>query len=65
MPKKVLITTKLKREAYKLNSNQIIKLIRKEAKIPWCNEIENITIEDNEATFHKLKKQGYPARIFP
>ena len=63
MSKKVLITTKLTKEADKLTSHQIINLIHKEATIPWCNEIENITIEDNEATFHTLKKQGISKNV--
>ena len=63
MTKKVLITTKLTKEAYKMTSIQIINLIREEAKIPWCNEIENVSIEDNEATYQNLKKQGISNNI--
>ena len=63
MTKKVLITTKLTKEAYKMTSIQIINLIREEAKIPWCNKIENVSIEDNEATYQNLKKQGISNNI--
>lgn len=63
MTKKVLITTKLTKEAYKMTSIQIINLIREEAKIPWCNEIEDVSIEDNEATYQNLKKQGFSNNI--
>lgn len=63
MTKKVLITTKLTKEAYKMTSIQIINLIREEAKIPWCNEIEDVSIEENEATYQNLKKQGFSNNI--
>ena len=63
MTKKVLITTKLTKEAYKMTSIQIINLIREEAKIPWCNEIEDVSIEDNETTYQNLKKQGFSNNI--
>jgi hypothetical protein len=29
-----------------------------EAKIPWCENIEEVSIEDIEASYRKLKKQG-------
>lgn len=58
MCKKALILIKLLPEASKVSLIQIKERIREEATIPWCKEIEEVSIEDFEASYKKLKKHG-------
>ena len=63
MCKKAHIVIKLLPEASKVSITQIEESIKNEAKIPWCNEIEDVSIEDNEATYQNLEKQGISNNI--
>ena len=63
MAKKAHITIKLLPEASKTSTTQIEETIKKDAKIPWCNEIEQVSIEDTEASYIKLKKQGISSNV--
>ena len=58
MVKKAHIVISLLDEASKVSTTLIKEKIRNEAKIPWCNEIEEVSIEDIEASYMKLKKRG-------
>ena len=58
MIKKAHIIISLLDEASKISTTQIKEKIRNEAKIPWCNEIEKVSIDDVEASYMKLKKHG-------
>jgi hypothetical protein len=58
MVKKVHITINLLPEASKASISEIEEKIRNEAKIPWCNNIEEVSVEDSEASYMKLKKHG-------
>ena len=46
MNKKVHIIVELLPEVSKMPFSQIEETIRNEAKIPWCNEIEEVSIDD-------------------
>ena len=63
MAKKAHITIKLLPEASKASTTQIEETIKKDAEIPWCNEIEQVSIEDPEASYMKLKKQGISGNV--
>jgi hypothetical protein len=63
MIKKAHIVIKLLPEASKASTIQIEERIRNEAKIPWCNQIEEVTIEDTEASYMKLKKHGVSSNV--
>ena len=58
MVKKAIIVINLLPEASKASNSQIEEKIRKESKIPLCNTIEQVSVEDNEASYMKLKKHG-------
>jgi hypothetical protein len=58
MVKKAIIVINLLPEASKASNNQIEEKIRKEAKIPLCNNIEQVSVEDNVESYMKLKKHG-------
>jgi hypothetical protein len=58
MVKKVHITINLLPEASEASISEIEEKIRNEAKIPWCNNIEEVSVEDSEASYMKLKKHG-------
>ena len=58
MSKKARIIIKLLPEASNVSITQIEERIMNEAKIPWCENIEEVSIEDIEASYRKLKKQG-------
>jgi len=63
MVKKVHITINLRPEASKASIIEIEEKIRNEAKIPWCNNIEEVSVEDAEASYMKLKKHGISSNV--
>jgi len=63
MVKKAHIVINLLPEASKASTIQIEERIRNEAKIPWCNKIEEVSIEDTEASYMKLKKHGISSNV--
>ena len=63
MIKKAQITINLVPEASKASTIQIEEKIRNEAKIPWCNQIEEVSIVDVEASYMKLKKHGISSNV--
>lgn len=63
MTKKAHIVFILLPEASKASVIQIEERIRNEAKIPWCKEIEEVSIEDNEESYMKLKKHGISSNV--
>jgi hypothetical protein len=63
MAKKARITIKLLPEASEVSNTEIDKTIRNEAKIPWCKNIEEVSIDDNEESYRKLKKQGISSNV--
>ena len=63
MPKKAHIIIDLLPEASKASANQIAERIRNEAKIPLCKQIEEVTIEDVEASYLNLKNQGISSNV--
>lgn len=63
MVKKVHITINLLPEASKASIIEIEEKIRNEAKIPWCNNIEEVSVEDAEASYMKLKKHGISSNV--
>ena len=63
MCKKALIVINLLPEASKASTIQIEERIRNEAKIPWCKNIEEVSIEDIEASYIKLKKHGISSNV--
>jgi len=63
MVKKVHIIINLLAEASKASTIQIEEKIRNEAKIPWCKNIEEVSIEDVEASYMKLKKHGISSNV--
>jgi hypothetical protein len=58
MPKKINILINLLPEAFEESVDQIIETITREAKIPFCKQIETITIEDTDEPYNNLKKHG-------
>ena len=63
MCKKALIVINFLPEASKASSIQIEKKIKEEAKIPWCKQIEEVSIEDTEESYMKLKKHGISSNV--
>ena len=63
MVKKVHITINLLPEASEASIIEIEEKIRNEAKIPWCNNIEEVSVEDAEASYIKLKKHGISSNV--
>jgi hypothetical protein len=63
MVKKAHIIINLQPEASKASTIQIEEKIRNEAKIPWCNQIEEVLIVDVEASYMKLKKHGISSNV--
>ena len=55
MTKKVHIVAELLPEASKTPFTQIEETIRNETKIPWCNEIKEVTVEDIDESYTNLK----------
>jgi hypothetical protein len=63
MVKKVHITVNLLAEASEASIIQIEERIRNEAKIPLCKNIEEVSIEDVEASYLKLKNHGISSNV--
>jgi hypothetical protein len=63
MVKKAHIIINLLPEASKTSNIQIEEKIRNEAKIPLCNNIEQVSVEDTEASYMKLKKHGISSNV--
>jgi len=63
MVKKAHIIINLQPEASKASIIKIEEKIRNEAKIPWCNQIEEVSIVDVEASYMKLKKHGISSNV--
>jgi len=63
MSKKAHIIINLLPEASKASTIQIEEKIRNEAKIPWCKQIEKVSIEDTAASYMKLKKHGISGNV--
>jgi hypothetical protein len=63
MVKKVHIIINLLPEASKASTIHIEEKIRNEAKIPWCMNIEEVSIEDVEASYMKLKNHGVSSNV--
>jgi hypothetical protein len=62
MVKKAHIVINLLAEASKASNVQIEEKIRNEAKIPWCNNIEEVSVEDTEKSYMELKKHGISSK---
>lgn len=63
MVKKAHIIINLLAEASKASTIQIEERIRNEAKIPLCKNIEEVSIDDTEASYMKLKKHGISGNV--
>ena len=63
MTKKVHIIAELLPEASKTPITKIEEMVRNETKIPWCNEIKEVTIEDIDESYKNLKKHGVSGNI--
>jgi hypothetical protein len=63
MVKKAHITVNLLPEASKASIIEIEEKIRDEAKIPWCKNIEEVSIEDVEASYIELKNHGISSNV--
>jgi hypothetical protein len=63
MVKKIHIIVNLLPEASDASTGQIEEKIRNEAKIPWCKNIEEVSVEDAEETILNLKKQGVSSNV--
>jgi len=58
MSKKVHLIINLAPEAQDAPVSQIEEKIKCEAKIPWCKDIEAVTVQDNDETYDVLTKNG-------
>jgi hypothetical protein len=58
MLKKAYIILNLLPEASNASIIQIEEKIKNDAKIPWCKEIEKVTIVDIESSYINLKNHG-------
>ena len=63
MVKKAHIVINLLPESDDASAIQIEEKIRKEAKIPLCKEIENVSIEDIDASYMNLKNHGVSSNV--
>jgi hypothetical protein len=63
MAKKVHLIIKLRPGASSSSDAQLEETIKKDAKIPWCNTIEHVSIEDNEESYQKLTKHGVSSSV--
>jgi hypothetical protein len=63
MVKKVHIIINLLPEASDVPSIQIEERIKNEAQIPLCKEIENVTVEDIDASYVTLQNHGVPSNV--
>lgn len=58
MSKKVHLIINLTPEAQDAPASQIKERIKCESKIPWCKEIEEVTLQENDETYYVLTKNG-------
>ena len=63
MSKKIHILINLLPEALEESLDQIKETIKREAKIPFCKQIEKITIEDTEEPYNNMKKHGISSNV--
>ena len=63
MTKKVNILFELPQEISNVPVSQIEETIRNKAKIPWCNEIQEVTIEDIDESYKNLEKHGISGSV--
>ena len=63
MVKKAHIVISLLPEANMASVIQIEEEIRNEAKIPWCMEIEQVSLQDIEASLLTLEKHGVSKNV--
>lgn len=63
MRKKAHIIINLLAEASNSSNIQIKERILKEAKIPWCKSIEEVSIEDVEGSYEKLRENGFSKNV--
>jgi len=63
MPKKANIIIHLQPEASSAPIDEVKSRIKKESKIPFCTEIQAITVEDPNDSYENLKKQGISSNV--
>lgn len=63
MVKKAHIVINLLPEVSNASIIQIAEKIKNEAKIPWCKEIEKVTIEDIDSSYMNLKNHGISSNV--
>jgi hypothetical protein len=63
MPKKAFISIDLTPEAYAAPADQVVKTIKHEAKIPFCKQIEKVTLDDITDSYTNLKKHGISSNV--
>ena len=63
MVKKAYIVINLLPEVSNASIIQIEEKIKNEAKIPWCKEIEKVTIEDIDSSYMNLKNHGISSNV--
>lgn len=63
MVKKANIVIILLPEASNASPIRIEERIKNEAKIPFCKEIEEVSVEDTEASVKNLQKHGVPSNV--
>jgi len=63
VPKRVYILAELLSEASKTPTVQLEEKIRNETKIPWCNVIKEITIDDMNDYCTNLQKYGVSSSV--
>jgi hypothetical protein len=61
--KKIHILINLLPDAFEASVDQIKETIKREAKIPFCKQIEEITIEDTEEPYNNMKKHGISSNV--
>ena len=63
MPKKVHIVAELLLEGSEIPVKFIREKIRNETKIPWCNSIKEIVIDDLSDYCKSLQKKGVSIKV--
>jgi hypothetical protein len=63
MVKKAHIVINLLPGVYNASIIQIEEKIKNDAKIPWCTEIEKVTIEDIDSSYMNLKNHGISSNV--
>jgi hypothetical protein len=62
MPKEAITMICIVEESHEATNEQIEMEIRKEAKIPWCRQIKNVTIKMRCEKYAKIKGKGLQTR---